>query len=170
VHLLLKGPPARHFARWAAGGFLILWLSGWYEGETFALKALLAADTPNFARAFLVVWLVGWTIGGLMAAAFAVTCFWWRREERLLVEGTQLVSTPASLWDGLHGCRRRNWFSALRHLVTVRSLVLPRAGITTIEMARMDRDDSRPALGVRCGGRAYWLGTGLAGIQNQLSK
>lgn len=51
---------------WFVALFLLLWLGGWFAGETFALRSLFG-DAPLAAKVFLVVWLAGWTAGGFAA-------------------------------------------------------------------------------------------------------
>lgn len=57
---------------WFIMAFLLVWLGGWFAGETSALRSLLG-DSPLFAKAFLLFWLAGWTAGGV--AAFTALVF-----------------------------------------------------------------------------------------------
>ncbi len=67
--------------------FLMLWLTGWTAGETFALYALFTEG--GFVSLFLIVWLTFWTIGG----AFAISVVLWQLfgVEKLFVTGGAMV-------------------------------------------------------------------------------
>lgn len=51
---------------WFIVAFFTIWIIGWYQGETSALKELLAVDSISL-NSFLLVWVTLWTIGGLFA-------------------------------------------------------------------------------------------------------
>ena len=88
-------------ARWLVVGFLLLWLSFWLVGESFALGALLANSGVDLLAhlpfgidsasgsaggakipviAFLLVWLTFWTLAGVAALATALRRGWGREE------------------------------------------------------------------------------------------
>lgn len=90
---------------WAISLFLLLWISGWAAGETFAVRALFDAGSPVFVKLFLVVWLTGWTAGGLFAITVALLP-WLGREELRVAVGERQVQHFQGL--GRLG-RTRHW-------------------------------------------------------------
>jgi hypothetical protein len=58
--------PARK--NWFMILFLLVWLAGWFAGESSALSQLLHPRNGP-PQAFLTIWLIGWTIGGTAALA-----------------------------------------------------------------------------------------------------
>jgi hypothetical protein len=80
--------------------FLSVWMGGWLMGETFAISAIFAGDTPSAGGAFLIFWLAGWTVGGF----FAVLILLWsltgaeivKIENGILEVGRQILKLKKS--------------------------------------------------------------------------
>jgi len=52
--------------------FLIVWMGGWFMGETSAISQVSARE--NIAdNSFLLIWLIGWTLGG----GYAIVVLLW---------------------------------------------------------------------------------------------
>jgi hypothetical protein len=60
--------------------FLLVWLGGWFFGETSAIRSLVQRGTEN--QGFLAFWLLGWTAGG----AFAALAWLWNLAGREILE------------------------------------------------------------------------------------
>jgi len=57
-------PVAQDAMRYFAGIFMLVWLFGWFYGETTVGSQILSGN----ASAFHIIWLVMWTMGGIFAA------------------------------------------------------------------------------------------------------
>ena len=57
-------PVAQNVSRYFGGIFLLLWLVGWFFGETSVASQILSGK----ASGFHIIWLAMWTMGGMFAA------------------------------------------------------------------------------------------------------
>lgn len=85
----------KRLVRWLPVGFLVFWLYGWSQGETFALRQSFEPATPLGVKVFLAIWIIGWTVGGLVAIAFSVALAFRPGSEKLLLQRARLIWRPA---------------------------------------------------------------------------
>lgn len=65
IRLSIKIPSKKN---WSIILFSLVWIGGWFIGESYAINELLSGDNTG-VDSFLLFWLVGWTIGGLFVIA-----------------------------------------------------------------------------------------------------
>jgi hypothetical protein len=154
----------RQLVRWLPVGFLIFWLYGWTQGETFALRGAFDPATPLGARLFLGFWTVGWTVGGSVAAVFALGLAFRPGNETLLVQRARLIWRPAyPLMRRFHG----GPLTFFRNLLSIhrRSVTFPCEQVEDIRIVEQyDYEDHTPTdhLVLKCNRVEYELAADLS--------
>lgn len=153
----------RRLGRWLPIGFLVFWLYGWSQGETFALRQSIEPATPLGVKIFLAIWIAGWTVGGLIAIAFSVALAFRPGAEKILLQRARLIWRPA--YPLLQRFRPKPK-ALLEQLLSIhqRTTTFPREQIQDISIvAQYDSEDqtSTDHLVLQCGNKRYELGAEL---------
>jgi hypothetical protein len=157
-------PSAGHrLVRWLPIGFLLFWLYGWAQGETFTLKQVFDPTTPAGVKIFLGIWIAGWTVGGMIALAFSVALAFRPGAEKILLQRNQLLWQPAYPLLQRFRQRPKAFLEQLRSIHR-RTIALSREQIQNISIiTQYDNEDHTPVdhLVLQCDNKRYELGTEL---------